>query len=59
MVKGDHAPHFGVAQGVTHGVGHHGQKEEEVEGEVRQEVERNKGEDSNQTTRCMCMDGMK
>ena len=44
MVKGDHAPHFGVAQGVIHGVGHHGKEEEEVEEELRQEVERNKGE---------------
>ena len=51
MVKGDHAPDCGVAQVVVQGVGHHGKKEEEVEGELRQEVERNKGEDSNQTTR--------
>ena len=39
-VKGDHAPDCGVAQGVIHGVtGHHGKKQEEVEGEVEQEVE--------------------
>ena len=48
-----------MAQGVVHGVvGHHGKKEEEVEGELRQEVERQE-EESNQTTMCMCMDGMR
>ena len=32
IVKGDHAPDCGVAQGVVHGVtGHHGKKQEEEE----------------------------
>ena len=60
IVQADHAPDCGVAQGVLHGVtGHHGKKQEEEEGEVEQEVEGNKEEDSNQTTMCMCMDGMR
>ena len=42
-------PDCGVAQGIVHGVtGHHGKKQEEEEGEVEQEVEGNKEEDSNQ-----------
>ena len=40
IVKADNAPDCGVAQGVIHGVlVHHGEKQEEEEGEVEQEVE--------------------
>ena len=46
IVKGDHAPDCGLAQGVVHGVtGHHGKKQEEEEGELEQEVEGNKEEE--------------
>ena len=44
IVKGDHAPDCGVAQGVIHGVvGHRGKKEEEVEEELGREVKRTGG----------------
>ena len=47
------------AQGVVHGVtGHHGKNQEEEEGEVEQEVERNKEEENAQTTMRMSMDEM-
>ena len=59
IVKGDHAPDCGVAQGVIHGVfRHHGRNQEEVEEELEKEVERQEEEDA-QTTMCMCMDGMR
>ena len=59
IVKGDHAPDCGVAQGVVHGVtGHHGKKQEEEEGELEQEVERLEEENA-QTPVRMCMDGMR
>ena len=59
IVKGDHAPDCGVAQGVIHGVvGHHGKKEEEVEDEVEKEVDADKEEDNNQTPVRMSMDEM-
>ena len=48
-----------MAQGVIHGVSvRHGEKQEEEEDEVGQEVERNKEEDNNQTPVRMSMDGM-
>ena len=51
IVKGDHAPDCGVAQGVIHGVPvRHGEKQEEEEGEVEQEVEGNKEEEKSNTT---------
>ena len=42
IVKGDHAPDCGDAQGVIHGVviKHHGRNQEEVEEELGEEVER-------------------
>ena len=44
IVKGDHAPDCGVAQGVIHGVfRHHGRNQEEVEEELEKEVERQGG----------------
>ena len=44
IVHSDNAPDCGVAQGVIHGVvGHHGKKEEEVEGEVEKEVDGGQG----------------
>ena len=59
IVKGDHAPDCGVAQGVIHGVTvRHGEKQEKEDGEVEQEVEGNKEEDNNQTPVRMSMDGM-
>ena len=60
IVKGDHAPDCGVAQGVIHGVvGHHGKKEEEVEEELRQEVERQEEENTQTPVRMtMTMDEM-
>ena len=59
IVKGDHAPDCGVAQGVIHGVTvRHGENQEEEEGEVEQEVERDKEEDNNQTPVRMPMDEM-
>ena len=51
IVKSDHAPDCGVAQGVVHGViGHHGKKQEEVEGELGQEVERTGGREHSNTS---------
>ena len=59
IVQADNAPDCGVAQGVIHGVPvHHGEKQEEEEGEVEQEVEGNKEEDNNQTPVRMSMDEM-
>ena len=44
IVKGDHAPDCGVAQGVFHGVfRHHGRNKEEVEEELEKKVERQGG----------------
>ena len=58
IVKGDHAPDCGVAQGVIHGVTvRHGEKQEEEEGEAEQEVE-SQEEENAQTTMRMSMDGM-
>ena len=61
IVKGDHAPDGGVAQGIFHGdvVRHHGRNQEEVEEGLEEEVERDKEEDNAQTTTCTCMDGMR
>ena len=49
-----------MAQGVVHGVtGHHGRNQEEVEGELEQEVERQKEEDAQTPVRVtMTMDEM-
>ena len=60
IVKADHAPDGGVAQGVLHGilVRHHGRNQEEVEEELGQEVKGQEEEDT-QTTTCTCMDGMR
>ena len=60
IVKGDHAPDCGVAQGVVHGViGHHGKKQEEVEEELKQEVERQEEENAQTPVRMtMTMDEM-
>ena len=59
IVKGDHAPDCGVAQGVVHGVWHHGKKQEEVEGELGQEVERQEEENAQTPVRmAMTMDDM-
>ena len=60
IVKGDHAPDCGVAQGVIHGVvGHHGKKEEEVEEELEKEVERQEEENAQTPVRMtMTMDEM-
>ena len=60
IVKGDHAPDGGVAQGIFHGVlvKHHGTNQEEVEEGLEKEVERQVEEDA-QTTTCTCMDGMR
>ena len=60
IVKGDHAPDCGVAQGVIHGVvGHHGKKEEEVEEELGQEVKGQKEENAQTPVRMtMTMDEM-
>ena len=47
IVKGDHAPDCGVAQGVIHGVfRHHGRNQEEVEEELEKEVERQEEENA-------------
>ena len=50
IVKGDHAPDGGVAQGVIHGdvIRHHGRNQEEVEEELGQGQE----EEDAQTTKC-------
>ena len=59
IVKGDHAPVGGVAQGVFHGVTvRHGENQEEEEGEAEQEVEGNKEEENAQTPVRMSMDEM-
>ena len=57
IVKGDHAPDCGVAQGVIHGVvGHHGKKEEE---ELGQEVKGQEEENAQTPMRMtMTMDEM-
>ena len=49
-----------MAQGVVHGViGHHGKKQEEVEGELGQEVERQEEENTQTPMRMtMTMDEM-
>ena len=49
-----------MAQGVVHGViGHHGKKQEEVEGELGQEVERQEEENTQTPVRMtMTMDEM-
>ena len=60
IVKGDHAPDCGAAQGVVHGVtGHHGKKQEEEEGELEQEVEGQEEENTQTPVRMtMTMDEM-
>ena len=60
IVKGDHAPDCGVAQGVVHGViGHHGKEEEEMEEELGQEVKGQEGENAQTPVRMtMTMDEM-
>ena len=60
IVKGDHAPDGGVAQGVIHGVvtRHHGRNQVEVEEELEKEVERQKEENA-QTPLRMTMTWMK
>ena len=59
IVQADHARDCGVAQGVVHGAtGHHGKKQEEEEGELEQEVERDKEEENAQTPVRMSMDEM-
>ena len=51
IVQADNAPDCGVAQGVIHGVTvRHGEKQEEEEGEVKQEVEGNKEEEKSNTS---------
>ena len=60
IVKGDHAPDGGVAQGIFHGilVRHHGRNQEEVEEGLEDEAERHKGEDTQEQVRMtMTMDG--
>ena len=61
IVKGDHAPDGGVAQGVIHGVviRHHGRNQEEVEEELEKEVEREEEDDTQTPVRMtMTMDEM-
>ena len=61
IVKGDHAPDCGVAQGVIHGVviRHHGRNQEEVEEELEKEVERQEEENAQTPVRMtMTMDEM-
>ena len=50
IVQADHAPDGGVAQGVIHGVlvRHHGRNQEEVEGELGEEVKGQEEEDNAQ-----------
>ena len=52
IVKGDHGPDGGVAQGVIHGVviRHHGRNQEEVEEELEKEVERQDEENRSNTS---------
>ena len=54
-------PMAGVAQGIFHGilVRHHGRNQEEVEEGLEEEVEGQEEEDTQETTTCTCMDGMK
>ena len=56
IVQADHAPDGEVAQGVIHGVlvRHHGRNQEEVEEGLGQEEE-----EAQETTKCICMDGMR
>ena len=61
IVKGDHAPDCGVAQGVIHGVviRHHGRNREEVEEELGEEVKKQEEEDAQTPVRMtMTMDEM-
>ena len=60
IVKSDHAPDCGVAQGIIHGVvGHHGKNEEEVEEELEKEVERQEEDNTQEQVRMtMTMDEM-
>ena len=61
IVKGDHAPDGGVAQGVIHGVviRHHGRNQEEVEEELEKEVEGQEEENAQEQVRMtMTMDEM-
>ena len=52
IVQADHAPEAGVAQGIFHGilVRHNGRNQEEVEGGLEEEVERDKEENAQTTT---------
>ena len=61
IVKGDHAPDCGVAQGVIHGVviKHHGRNQEEVEEELGQDVKGlEEGNTQEQVRMTMTMDEM-
>ena len=61
IVKGDHAPDGGVAQGVIHGdvIRHHGRNQEEVEEELGLEVKGQEEEDAQTPVRMtMTMDEM-
>ena len=61
IVKGDHAPDGGVAQGVIHGVviRHHCRNQEEVEEELEQEVKGQEEENAQTPVRMtMTMDEM-
>ena len=60
IVKGDHAPDCGVAQGVVHGVfRHHGRNQEEVEEELGKEVKGQEEENAQTPVRMtMTMDEM-
>ena len=55
IVKADHAPEAGVAQGIFHGilVKHHGRNQEEVEEGLGQEVQRL--EEDNIKNKCACL----
>ena len=58
IVKGDHAPDCGVAQGDFHGVtARHGENQEEEEGEVEQQVEGHEEENSNTSAHVHGWDG--
>ena len=61
IVKGDHAPDGGVAQGVIHGdvIRHHGRNQEEVEEELGQEVKGQEEDNTQEQVRMtMTMDEM-
>ena len=61
IVKGDHAPDGGVAQGVIHGdvIRHHGRNQEEVEEELGEEVKGQEEENTQEQVRMtMTMDEM-